>query len=248
MSSPASGRGRALAGAAPLVLVLSAWNNVVVPRLPGSYTVANVTATGALLAASRAGGLSWEEMGLDRSELPAGLRWGGCSAGLVASGYVLAVATPGLRPLLVDARVAGLSRGRLASQVLVRIPFGTVLWEEIAFRGVLLPALGRLTSARAAAAGCAVVFSVWHVRPAVEALTANGIAGSRVQRAVAVLSACLGAGVAGLVLTALRSRSGSLLAPALLHLSTNSLGTLAAVAAHRLGDARRAQPVVRHSS
>jgi membrane protease YdiL (CAAX protease family) len=33
----------------------------------------------------------------------------------------------------------------------------------------------------------------------------------------------------------LRVRSGSLLAPVLLHLATNALGTLAAAAAHRLG-------------
>jgi membrane protease YdiL (CAAX protease family) len=34
---------------------------------------------------------------------------------------------------------------------------------------------------------------------------------------------------------ALRQRSGSLLAPVLLHLATNVLGVLAAAAAHRLG-------------
>jgi membrane protease YdiL (CAAX protease family) len=35
--------------------------------------------------------------------------------------------------------------------------------------------------------------------------------------------------------TWLRLRSGSLLAPALLHLATNTLGTVAAAVAHRLG-------------
>ena len=40
-------------------------------------------------------------------------------------------------PLLDDQRIAGLDRRQLAYQVLLRIPVGTVAWEEIAFRGVL---------------------------------------------------------------------------------------------------------------
>jgi membrane protease YdiL (CAAX protease family) len=47
--------------------------------------------------------------------------------------------------------------------------------------------------------------------------------------------ACLGTAAAGVLFAELRLRSGSLLAPALLHLATNCLGLLAAAAAHRLG-------------
>jgi hypothetical protein len=63
------GRRRAHAFTAPLVLVLGAWNNVVVtrlPRYPGSYVPANVAATGLLLMAARTAGISREELGLDR--------------------------------------------------------------------------------------------------------------------------------------------------------------------------------------
>jgi membrane protease YdiL (CAAX protease family) len=49
-----------------------------------------------------------------------------------------------------------------------------------------------------------------------------------------VLVGCLGTTAAGTLFTALRLRSGSLLAPALLHLATNSLGVGAAATAHRL--------------
>jgi membrane protease YdiL (CAAX protease family) len=172
----------ALAFATALVLVLSAWNNVVVTRLPGypgSYVVANVAAAGALLAAARVSRLSWEDLGLARRRLPAGLSWGGASFALVACGYAVALAVPGLRPLLTDARVAGLDGGELAYQVLVRIPLGTVLWEEVAFRGVLLAALSRLVSVRAATAASAAVFGIWPIRPTLSALAANDLSADR---------------------------------------------------------------------
>ena len=227
----------ALAFATALVLVLSAWNNVVVTRLPGypgSYVVANVAAAGALLAAARVSRLSREDLGLARRRLPAGLSWGGASFALVACGYAVALAVPGLRPLLTDARVAGLDGGELAYQVLVRIPLGTVLWEEVAFRGVLLAALSRLVSVRAATAASAAVFGIWHIRPTLSALAANDLVGGPVLRALAVLLACLFTALAGVLFACLRLRSGSLLAPALLHLAANTLGTLAAAVAHHL--------------
>ncbi|HJX42544.1 MAG TPA: CPBP family intramembrane glutamic endopeptidase, partial [Geodermatophilus sp.] len=158
---------------------------------------------------------------------------------LVACGYALALAlasaVPGLRPLLADARVAGLDGGEIASRVLVGIPLGTVLWEEVAFRGVLLAALLRVTSSRAAVATSAAVFGIWHVRPTIGAVTANDLPGGPVLQAAAVTLGCLATGVAGVLFVWLRQRSGSLLAPVLLHLATNDLGVLAAAAAHRLG-------------
>ena len=222
-----------------LVVLLCAWNNVVLTRLPGPDAAVNATATAVLLTAARAGGLSWGELGLGRHRLGAGLRWGGACAALVACGYAaalaLASAVPGLRPLLADARVAGLDGGEIASRVLVGIPLGTVLWEEVAFRGVLLAALLRVTSSRAAVATSAAVFGIWHVRPTIGAVTANDLPGGPVLQTAAVVLGCLATGVAGVLFVWLRQRSGSLLAPVLLHLATNDLGVLAAAAAHRLG-------------
>jgi membrane protease YdiL (CAAX protease family) len=219
------------------VPALVAWNNLVVYRLPGrpgSYVVANVAATGVLLAAARASGLSWAELGLDRRRLAAGARWGGACAAVVAAGYATALAVPVLRPLLADGRVADLGGGELAGQALLRIPLGTVLWEEVAFRGVLLAALARLLPRAGATGVSAAVFGLWHVRPTLGALAANDLAGGPLARTGAVLLACLATAAAGVLFAELRERSGSLLAPALLHLATNTLGLLTAAAAHRL--------------
>ena len=224
--------------AAALVPALAAWNNLVVHRLPGrpgSYVVANVAATAVLLAAARASGLSWAELGLDRRRLAAGAWWGGGAAALVAAGYGTALALPGVRPLLADGRVSDLGGGELAGQALLRIPLGTVLWEEVAFRAVLLAALARLLPRAGATGVSAAVFGLWHVRPTLGALAANDLADGALARTAAVLLACLATAAAGVLFAELRWRSGSLLAPALLHLATNTLGLLAAVAAHRLG-------------
>ncbi len=230
-----SGRIKAFTGA--LVLGLAVWNNVVVTRLPGhpaAYVTANVTAAGLLLLTARTVGLSWDDLGLARRRLPAGARWGGTCFALIAAGYLAALAVPAVRPLLADARAAGLDGADVAWRVLVRIPLGTVLWEEVAFRGVLFAALARLLSLRAAVTVSAAVFGVWHVRPTLSALRVNDLAEGPLLTGLGVLLGCLVTTLAGVVLTWLRLRSGSLLAPALLHLATNSLGTLAAAATHSL--------------
>lgn len=224
--------------AAALVVLLAAWNNVVVPRLADgriAYVVVNVVAAAVLLAAARWAGLHAADLGLARRDLPAGAVLGGACLAIVAVFYVVAVAVPATRPLLTDSRVGGLSAGEVAFRALIRIPFGTVLWEEVAFRGVLLGVLARLFPVRVAAALSAVVFGIWHVRPTLGALAANDVTVSPVATGGAVLVACVLMVAAGGFFAWLRLRSGSLLAPALLHLATNSLGTLAAAAAFHLG-------------
>jgi len=142
-------RRRLLGLAVPLGAGLAVWNNLVVHRLPafpGSYVVANAAATATALAAARWAGSSWAELGLARRSLPAGLRCGGACAVVVTAGYAVTLALPAFRPLLADARVAGRDGADLAYQALVRIPVDTVLWEEVAFRGVLLAVLLRLVS------------------------------------------------------------------------------------------------------
>ena len=237
MNVRAIGGRRSVGLAGGLVAVLAVWNNLVVIRLPGypgSYVVANTAAAAAALAAARWAGLTWDELGLARRRWRAGLRWGGACAAAVATGYATLVAIPALRALLTDARIAGMNGAEVAYEVLLRVPVGTVVWEEVAFRGVLLAALARVVSLPAATAASSAIFGLWHVRPTLSALAVNELTDGPVATGAAVALACLGTASAGVVLTWLRLRSGSLLAPVLLHLATNSLGTLAGAVAFRL--------------
>ncbi len=197
------------------------------------YLPANACATVAALAAAAAAGLTAADLGLGRDRLRPGLRLGTRLGGAAAAGWLFTAALPAARPALRDQRVAGLRRHQVAYQALVRIPVGTVLWEETAFRGVAQAALLRVMPRPAALAVASGAFGIWHIRPTAEALRANQRAAGAGRTAAAVTGTCAGMAAAGALLSWLRLRSGSLAAPVVLHLAVNSTGALAAWAASR---------------
>lgn len=172
-----------------------------------TYVPVNLATAGGLVAVTGVG-------------VPVGVWWPGVAGAVVvlaALGLVAAVA-PGL---LADRRMAGVDARGTAWRALVRIPLGTVVLEEVAFRAVL-PAL----LSPVAAAG---LFGLWHVAPTWRTLAVNGVGR---HRAVAVAGAVAVTAVVGLVLWELRLAAGGLAAPALVHGAANSGAT---VAAYRVG-------------
>ncbi|MGH9226203.1 MAG: CPBP family glutamic-type intramembrane protease, partial [Acidimicrobiales bacterium] len=148
-----------------------------------------------------------------------GLAWGALAATVV----VLAAAVPASRPLFRDRRMAGVGARGTAWCAAVRIPFGTVVLEEVAFRGVLA-ALG------VPAAVSATLFGLWHVRPTAKTLGTNRITRRRT-RAAALAAAVVATAVAGFGLSLLRTASGGLLAPAIVHVAITSTATVASFVA-----------------
>ena len=142
--------------------------------------------------------------------------------------------------VLADRRVTSFAPGAIAYQAAVRIPAGTVLWEEIAFRGVLQAALRRIWPERKAIGVTALVFGLWHIRPTIGALRANGLAANPVQAACLGVAGSAAIAVPGVLLSWLRERSGRLAGPALLHLAANSGAMIAAGLA--ASQARRSSP------
>jgi membrane protease YdiL (CAAX protease family) len=212
-----------------LSLALLAWNNLVhlVPGTSTAYVPLNLAAAGIVVGAARRHGLSSSDLGLRSDRVPAGVRWGGAVAAVAAGALALAVAVPGLRPLLDDSRVQRLEPVAVAYHALVRVPFGTVVLEELAFRGALLGALARCTNWTRAAAASSAVFGLWHVRPTLGLLDANDIADDPVARVGAVGAAIVATAVGGMFFCMLRMRSDSTLAPIVAHTAMNSLGVLA---------------------
>ncbi len=150
-------------------------------------------------------------------------------AGGVAVLMAIAViaALPSTRRLLADRRMAGVGARGTAWRALVRIPLGTVVLEEVAFRGVL-PAL-------VSPAGAAALFGLWHIVPVAKTLDANGLARSPRARAWAVAGAVVASAGAGVVLWVFRVAGGGLLAPAAVHVAVNSGATVAAYAVLKAG-------------
>ena len=209
--------------------VLAAYNNVSGehPWRSRWYVPANACAAGAALSAAAASGLTAADIGLGRGAWLPG-RLASRLAAAAAAGWVVIAVVPATRPLLDDKRITSLEGRAVAYQAAVRIPVGTVLWEEIAFRGVLQAALRRVMANGAAVTVTSVVFGIWHIRPTAGALRANGLAGDRSRARAAVLAGVAATTAAGAFLSWLRERSGRVATPALLHLAANSGGLIAA--------------------
>jgi uncharacterized protein len=222
--------------------VLAAYNNVSGehPWRARWYVPVNACAAGAALSAAAASGLTTADIGLGRDAWRPG-RLASRLAAAAAAGWVLIAVVPATRPLLNDKRITTLEGRAIAYQAAVRIPVGTVLWEEIAFRGVLQAALRRVMAEGAAITVTSGVFGIWHIRPTAGALRVNGMAGGRTRAAAGVLAGVAVTTAAGAFLSWLRERSGRVAAPVLLHLAANSGGLVTAWAVAGVNRRRNAR-------
>lgn len=220
--------------AAGLVIAILAAVNVIDIRVPHATLVAGPVCALGLPLIGRAAGLSWADMGLGRGTWRPGLRWAGAEIGLVAVVIAAGAALPLTRNAFRDTRYQ-LNLGAALLDALVLIPVGTVLLEEVAFRGVLWGLLRRARGTVTATAVTSLLFGLWHVLPSLGLASANqaisGTVGSgRSAELVTVLATMGFTALAGVVFCELRRRSGSLLAPAGLHWAVNGLAVLASAA------------------
>lgn len=219
------------------LVVVNVVSNRVVSR--GWYVPWAVASAAALLwFARRVDGRSWADLGLDRATVGRGLRWGGVLVGTVLAVYLVAFAIPATRDLFRDERVQHWTFGQTLVAALIRVPLGTVLLEEVAFRSVVPAVLVARTSQRAAVAVSAALFGLWHVLPALGLEKVNPVAQDTLGTQptwVTVAASVASTAAVGVWLWWLRHRSRSLLAPMALHWATNALGYLFAYAAWQTG-------------
>jgi membrane protease YdiL (CAAX protease family) len=151
-------------------------------------------------------------------------------------GLVLAAAAalPLTREAFRDTRYR-LDAGNALLTSLVLIPIGTVLVEEVAFRGVLWGLLRDVKGTTTATLVSSALFGLWHVLPSL-GLAANnqaitGTVGTgRSAQTTTVLATVLFTALSGVVFCEVRRRSGSILASVGLHWATNGLSVLASAA------------------
>jgi len=144
--------------------------------------------------------------------------------------YVVAAWLPATRSAFLDERYRT-DMGAAVRTAFVVIPLGTILFEEVAFRGVLWGLVRKGWGSTAATLVSSAFFGLWHVlpslrlnrvNPAVTDLVGAGTTG----QVLAVAGAVLFTAAAGVLFCELRRRSGSLLAPIGLHWAVNGLGVL----------------------
>lgn len=224
---PASATRRFVFALSAALLVFNSTSQLL-PRFNALYMPLNLSVAALLAWVASRVGLGRADLGLQRSTLRAGLSYGATVATVVAVALAIAVLVPALHPLFEDERIANIGPGLLAYRALIRIPLGTALFEEFAFRGVLFGAWRRIASPLQAAAGSSLVFGLWHVRPTIDLLEANELAASTPSRLLALAAAVLLTAAAGYLFCLLRIRSRSLIAPFVAHAAINSLAIIAA--------------------
>jgi len=227
MTQPAYSRRRSYEALALLIAILAMANIVrslaLSEATQWTFTIAIAAAA---VAIGRTAGVTRREVGLNPDHLHEGLRYGLASFVLVALVVTVAAIAPWLGPIFDDSRAdAGVVE--LLIRVVVVIPIGTVLVEELIFRGELLALLRRVTPTAVALVVCSVVFGLWHVFPAWLSPPDN-TALEEISRTGAAFGTFVSTTLAGLVFGWLRLVSGSLVAPILAHTATNTIPLLAA--------------------
>ena len=186
-----------------LVAFLAVVNVVDIRVADASLVVGPVAAVG-LLALARWAGLDWGELGLGRGTWRRGLVWGAVAIGAVAVVFVAGAALPATRGAFRDTRY-DLSWPDALLKSLVLIPLGTILLEEVAFRGVLWGLICRARGAWTATAISSALFGLWHVLPSLGLATDNQAIGSAVGtggagRAISVLGTVLFTALSGVAI------------------------------------------------
>ncbi|MFD6878595.1 MULTISPECIES: CPBP family intramembrane glutamic endopeptidase [unclassified Streptomyces] len=206
--------------------------NLAVHRWTGLWgLVTAVVVSGLLLGVLRWAGGTLADAGLAPDTSARGARWALVLIGLVGLVYLAGALLPATGGLFEDRRYDTMDGGEVMLRAFVLVPVGTVLVEEIAFRGVLYGLVDRVGGALRATAVSSLLFGLWHVLPSLHLATAkpavNSVVGDSVLGAVlAVLGTVLFTAAAGVLFCELRRRAGSLLAPMGLHWAVNAFGYL----------------------
>ncbi len=210
-----------------LLVVMNFVNNRVAPQ--SHYLLWSFGGSAVMLAVGLLDGLSWTDLGLGWSNQLAGLFWAAICIGVVTLGYLVAASIPKTRNAFHDDRISELSPGRLVFQSMIEVPFGTVLFEEIAFRSVLFAMLAQRYGWVWAVVWSSLIFGLWHILPSIGTHESSAALGSvagegRKGNLIAIAISVLTTTIAGVLFAGLRIVSGSVLAPMGLHWATNGLG------------------------
>lgn len=207
----------------------------------GHYLLICFLGTLVLIAMARYDGLSWEQLGLGPGSWQSGLIWSAVVFGAVAAFYALAASIPATRRGFRDKRAAEKGWPSVVYHSTIRIPFGTALLEETAFRGVLLAIVVTGWGWWPGVVVSSLLFGLWHILPSLEfhesSEVASAMGSGRWAAVRSVVFTVIGTGAAGVGFCLLRDFSDSLLPPIVLHASLNGIGLAVSWAfARRLRD------------
>lgn len=218
-------------------------DHLVVPRR--FHLATHLTTAAAAVGAALAAGLSLDDLGLRPERAGAGLRRGLAGAGVITAVVGMGAALPSTRAWFDDERVLDVETGEALFRGLVEIPFGTAVYEEVVFRGVIFAFAMRRLPPFPAAVLTSALFGLWHVMPALRDRRHQPLTRERHPAAV-VVATVANTSVVGLSLAWQRWRTGSIVAPIITHTASNAVAYLAGVALARRSPSTAGEDERRH--
>lgn len=205
-----------------VLLVANLMSNRVLPNW--AYVPWNV-GVAALITFLAVRAATWSELGM--VEWRRGLLWGAVLFVLTTGVLLLALTMPAFNDMYHDRRVTGDSVDWVY-QAFVRIPLGTALLEEVAFRAVLPALFAHRWGVLRGSVLASLCFGFWHVLPALSLNevnpTATKVFGTGAGGVLAaVVFAVVGTAIAGLWWCWIRYRAHSVLATIIAHIASNSV-------------------------
>ncbi len=219
-------------GVAIAVLVISnVMANRVIPQW--AYVPWNLSIAGVLLYVSHRGGAGLVAIGLGIRHWHRPVGVGLLLVGGTALVFALGMIVPATQDAFLDTRIGGAGLPTMLFVVLVQIPLGTVVLEEIAFRGVLPALMGAAPAIRwrwVPVLGASLLFGLWHILPSMGIGNANAAVGETIGTNpwITTTAAVLSMTAAGVLMCVMARLGKGIKTTMLLHWATNSLGFFAA--------------------
>ena len=221
----------ALGAAVTVLAVSNVMSNRILPSW--AYVPWNLSMAFVLLGIAYRGGAGPVAVGLGirhwHRPVGVGLLLFGGTALLFALGMIV----PATQSAFIDTRIGDADVAQMLWVVLVQIPLGTVVLEEVAFRGVLPALMGASPAIRwrwIPVLGASFLFGLWHILPSIGIDNANAAVGGALGHNQVLTStlAVVSMTVAGVAMCALAHLGKGIKTTMLLHWATNSLGFFAA--------------------
>ncbi len=169
--------------------------------------------------------LSWTNVGLSKDLVLKGA--------VTALPFMAVVIVGGLIVFLINPETFKDSRYQtdlktMLTTIFLVLPLMTVILEELAFRGLLFGTLSTYLTQGYALLVSSISFGVWHIFSASNLDVSGIVSGNAIPKVLIVLTVVIATSIAGAFFTWLRIKSGSLIAPILLHWTINSTGVVLA--------------------
>lgn len=171
--------------------------------------------------------LSHVDVGYTKQNLGKSLLLGfGLTLMIILPFFIIVKLLPILGLNLKAPQLDEITRQTIWWRIFVRIPLGTVLFEETLFRGILYGFLMRKGSAAKAVWVTSLFFTLWHITPAFKVVTSNFQIGAVIFGLVIWVVLLLGALLGGLLFAWIRYRTRNIAGCILAHFLINILALM----------------------